>query len=111
MEHAIYGVRIISFNEQKQVWIDWFIFQFSKKIHRNDDDNELGDGRFDRFSSVRRTRRLRKAPEGAEEDSSTNLEPRKSPEGVEDPDEMSNAHDVIVGMEVKKVRLICFLST
>lgn len=55
---------------------------------------------------MRRTRRLRKAPEGAEEDSSTNLEPRKSPEGVEDPDEMSNAHDVIVGMEVKKVTLI-----
>lgn len=74
----------------------------NQNIHRNDDDNELGDGRFDRFSSVRRTRRLRKAPEGAEEDSSTNLEPRKSPEGVEDPDEMSNAHDVIVGMEVKK---------
>ena len=67
------------------------------------DDDEFGDGRFDRFSSVRRTRRLRKAPEGAEEDSS-NLEPRKSPEGVEDPEDMSNP-DVIVGMEVKKVSL------
>lgn len=66
------------------------------------EDDELGDGRFDRFSSVRRTRRLRKAPEGAEEDC---LEPRKSPEGVEDPEDLSQP-DVIVGMEVKKV---CFL--
>ena len=109
MEHAIYGVRIISFNEQKQVWIDWFIFQFSKTIHRNDDDNELDDGRFDRFSSVRRTRRLRKAPEGAEEDSSTNLSLENHLKVLKIP--MSNAHDVIVGMEVKKVRFICFLST
>ena len=61
------------------------------------EDDELGDGRFDRFSSVRRTRRLRKAPEGAEED----MEPRKSPEGVEDPEDLQP--DVIVGMEVKKV--------
>lgn len=59
------------------------------------EDDELGDGRFDRFSSVRRTRRLRKAPEGAEED----MEPRKSPEGVED-----LQPDVIIGMEVKKVK-------
>ena len=66
------------------------------------DDDELGDGRFDRFSSIRRTRRLRKAPEGAEEDSA-NLEPRKSPEGVEDPEDALHAPpDVIVGMEVKK---------
>lgn len=64
------------------------------------EDDELGDGRFDRFSSTRRTRRLRKAPEGAEEDSSS-LEPRKSPEGVEDPEDLSQT-DVIVGMEVKK---------
>lgn len=63
------------------------------------EDEELGDGRFDRFSSVRRTRRLRKAPEGAEEDA---LEPRKSPEGVENTEDMSPP-DVIVGMEVKKV--------
>lgn len=66
------------------------------------EDDELGDGRFDRFSSTRRTRRLRKAPEGAEEDSSS-LEPRKSPEGVEDPEDLSQT-DVIVGMEVKKVQ-------
>lgn len=74
------------------------------------EDEELGDGRFDRFSSVRRTRRLRKAPEGAEEEC---LEPRKSPEGVEDPNEADHsssrgsksAGDVIVGMEVKKVTL------
>lgn len=66
------------------------------------EDDELGDGRFDRFSSVRRTRRLRKAPEGAEEDC---LEPRKSPEGVEDPEDLSQP-DVIVGMEVKKVRFL-----
>jgi hypothetical protein len=65
------------------------------------EDDELGDGNFDRYSSVRRTRRLRKAPEGAEEDS-TSLEPRKSPEGVEDPEDLSQT-DVIVGMEVKKV--------
>ena len=65
------------------------------------EDDELGDGRFDRFSSIRRTRRLRKAPEGAEEDS-VSLEPRKSPEGVEDPEDLSQP-DVIVGMEVKKV--------
>ena len=65
------------------------------------EDDELGDGHFDRFSSVRRTRRLRKAPEGAEEDA-TSLEPRKSPEGVEDPEDLSQT-DVIVGMEVKKV--------
>lgn len=81
------------------------------------EDDELGDGRFDRFSSIRRTRRLRKAPEGAEEECA-NLEPRKSPEGVEDPDEADHRSstsikkssssiqpgDVIVGMEVKKVR-------
>jgi len=75
------------------------------------EDEELGDGRFDRFSSVRRTRRLRKAPEGAEEEC---LEPRKSPEGVEDPNEVDHsssrgsksAGDVIVGMEVKKVRCL-----
>ncbi len=69
------------------------------------EDDELGDGRFDRFSSVRRTRRLRKAPEGAEEDC---LEPRKSPEGVEDPEDLSQP-DVIVGMEVKKVCLFSLL--
>lgn len=68
------------------------------------EDDELGDGRFDRFSSVRRTRRLRKAPEGAEEDAAS-LEPRKSPEGVEDPEDLAQS-DVIVGMEVKKVRYI-----
>lgn len=80
-----------------------------------EDEELLGDGRFDRHASIRRTRRLRKAPEGAEEECS-NLEPRKSPEGVEDPDEAdhrksglksspSKHHpngDVIVGMEVKK---------
>lgn len=71
------------------------------------EDDELGDGRFDRFSSVRRTRRLRKAPEGAEEDA-TSLEPRKSPEGVEDPEDLSQP-DVIVGMEVKKVRFFLFV--
>lgn len=55
---------------------------------------------------MRRTRRLRKAPEGAEEDA-TSLEPRKSPEGVEDPEDLSPP-DVIVGMEVKKVFALRF---
>ena len=75
------------------------------------EDDDLGDGRFDRYASIRRTRRrVRNAPEGAEEECS-NLEPRKSPEGVEDPVESdhrkgktNHGGDVIVGMEVKKVR-------
>ena len=76
----------------------------NNRVKGDNDDDELGDGRFDRYSSTRRTRRFRKAPEGAEEDS-TNLEPRKSPEGVEDPEESHvQADGVIVGMEVKKVR-------
>lgn len=75
------------------------------KTEKTPEDDELGDGRFDRYSSSRRTRRFRKAPEGAEEDAS-NLEPRKSPEGVEDFAERPHVQPdgVIVGMEVKKVR-------
>ncbi|XP_065578323.1 FH2 domain-containing protein 1-like isoform X2 [Artemia franciscana] len=56
-------------------------------------DSDLGEGKFDRYSSIRRSRRIRKAPEGAPSSDEEPAFERKEPDGVDSELEKVESND------------------